>query len=58
MHHEIIGGCIAREPAVGVALGVGEGDDEPGAADGVEAGVGGQDFVAVLDRRQRGVGAR
>ena len=58
MHDEIVGGCVAGEPAVGVALGVGEGDDEPGAADRIEAGVGGQDVVTVLDRRQRGVGAR
>ena len=44
--------------AVGVALRVGEGDDEARAADRIEAGVGGQGVVAVLDRRERGVGAR
>ena len=42
MHDQVVGGCVAREAAVGVALGVGEGDDEAGAADRIEADVGGQ----------------
>ena len=58
MHDQVVRGRVSGEAAVGVALGVGQRDDETGAADRVQAGVGGQDSVAVLNCRQGGVGAR
>ncbi len=58
MHDQVVGRRVAGEAAVGVALGVGEGDDDAGTAHRIEACVGGKGGIALLDRRQRRVRAR
>ena len=56
MDHQVVGGGVAREAAVGVALGVGQGDDEAGTVHRVQTGVARQFGRPGQHRRQGRVG--
>ena len=57
MHDQVVGGGIAGEPALGVALRVRQGHHQTWPTHRVEAGVGGEDVGPVGDGDQRRVDA-